>query len=78
MIKVHLPAEEAAIVSAGDDYKVVETRWGRLGLLICWDLQFPEAARILALKGQTSSHVRHLVGRIFMVWQEPMRIRYIL
>ena len=49
--KVHLPAEEAAIVSAGDDYKVVETRWGRLGLLICWDLQFPEAARILALKG---------------------------
>lgn len=31
--------------------RVVETRWGRLGLLICWDLQFPEAARILALKG---------------------------
>lgn len=49
--KIHLPAEEAAIVSAGEEYKVVETRWGRLGLLICWDLQFPEAARILALKG---------------------------
>lgn len=49
--KVHLPAEESAIISAGNDYKVVETSWGRLGLLICWDLQFPEAARILALRG---------------------------
>lgn len=49
--KVHLPAEEAAAISAGKDYKVVETGWGRLGLLICWDLQFPEAARILALEG---------------------------
>ena len=32
-------------------YPVFKTDFGMLGLMICWDLQFPEPARALALKG---------------------------
>ena len=32
-------------------YKVWETKYAKIGVLICWDQWFPEAARITALKG---------------------------
>lgn len=48
--KVHLPVGEVR-VTAGDTYPVFETDFGKLGMLICWDMQFPEAARALALAG---------------------------
>ncbi len=32
-------------------YPVFDTRYGRIAVLICWDQWFPEAARIVALKG---------------------------
>lgn len=37
--------------SAGDELCVVETRLGRLGLMICYDNEFPEIARALAQRG---------------------------
>ena len=49
--KSHLP--EMGIdkfVSAGQDLKVIDTAIGRIGILICFDMRFPEAARILALQ----------------------------
>ena len=49
--KVHLPAGEEMCVSAGDRFDVYETKFGRIGMLVCWDLQYPEAARELALGG---------------------------
>ena len=49
--KVHLPAGEELCVSAGDRFDVYETKLGRIGMLVCWDLQYPEAARELALGG---------------------------
>ena len=49
--KVHLPAGEELCVSAGDRFEVYETALGRIGMLVCWDLQYPEAARELALGG---------------------------
>ena len=33
------------------DYEVIETSLGKMGVLICYDIEFPEPARILALKG---------------------------
>ena len=37
--------------SAEDGYKVFNTSVAKLGVLICWDQWYPEAARITALKG---------------------------
>lgn len=38
--------------SPGDTgYKVFDTKFGRIGVLICWDQWYPEAARITALMG---------------------------
>lgn len=47
--KVHLPAGEELHYAHGDRLEVFETKLGRIGMLVCWDLQFPEAARELAL-----------------------------
>ena len=49
--KVHLPAGEEYQVTHGDRIEVFETKLGRIAMLVCWDLQFPEAARVAALKG---------------------------
>lgn len=47
--KVHLPAGEELHFSHGDRFDVFETKFGKIGMLVCWDMQFPEAARELAL-----------------------------
>lgn len=49
--KVHLPAGEEKHVSAGDSFEVFPTELGNIGMLVCWDMQYPEAARELALGG---------------------------
>lgn len=50
--KVCLPREEiAAGVTPGVDYPVFETRFGKLGIMICWDVHFPEVARNLSNRG---------------------------
>lgn len=49
--KVHQPLGEGMSYSAGSDYDVFDTPVGRVGLQICYDKAFPEAARIMALKG---------------------------
>lgn len=49
--KVHLPAGEYPYFSYGDTYPVFETEYGNIGILICWDMQYPEAAREITLAG---------------------------
>ncbi|GCE15754.1 carbon-nitrogen hydrolase family protein [Tengunoibacter tsumagoiensis] len=49
--KVHQPLDELHIYWPGNEWPIFETRLGRLGLLICYDKQFPEAARELTLRG---------------------------
>ena len=49
--KVHLWGEEKLAFRPGYRFPVVETTLGRLGLVIGWDLAFPEVARSYALKG---------------------------
>lgn len=36
---------------AGDDYPVFNTPFGKVGMIICYDRQLPEPARIMAVKG---------------------------
>jgi len=54
--KTHIPHsagyEEKFYFSPGDTgFRVFETRFGRIGMGICWDQWFPETARALALRG---------------------------
>jgi N-carbamoylputrescine amidase len=54
--KSHIPDgrgyQEKFYFSPGDTgFKVWDTAVGRIGLGICWDQWFPEAARVMALKG---------------------------
>ncbi len=49
--KVHQPLGEGMSYSAGDRYDVHDTPAGRIGLQICYDKAFPEAARMMALDG---------------------------
>jgi predicted amidohydrolase len=50
--KTHLFAEEKLWFSPGDTgFRVWETPFGNIGIMICFDWFFPESARTLALKG---------------------------
>lgn len=49
--KVHQPLGESMSYAAGSRYGVYDTPVGRVGLQICYDKAFPEAARIMALDG---------------------------
>lgn len=49
--KVHQPLGEHLSYAAGDAFAAFETPVGRLGMQICYDKAFPEAARALALDG---------------------------
>lgn len=50
--KVSLPREEIeGGLTPGDEWPVFELDFGKVGILICWDIQFPEGARRLAAKG---------------------------
>jgi len=49
--KVHLPPGERFAYAAGDRFEAFDTPAGRMGMLICYDKLFPEAARALALDG---------------------------
>ncbi|MBI3913480.1 MAG: carbon-nitrogen hydrolase family protein [Chloroflexi bacterium] len=50
-IKVHLKPEERPIFRGGLRFPVIETNFGRVGLMLGWDVAFPESARTLALDG---------------------------
>jgi predicted amidohydrolase len=50
--KISLPREEIeGGVTPGDSLPVFDTDFGRIGMMICWDVSFPETARTLAQKG---------------------------
>jgi len=49
--KLHLFHDEQSWFTPGSGLPVVELPWGRVGMVICYDLWFPEAARALALAG---------------------------
>lgn len=54
--KMHIPEDphyyEKFYFTPGDlGYKTFQTRYARIGVLICWDQWFPEAARLTAMGG---------------------------
>jgi len=54
--KMHIPDDplfyEKYYFTPGDQgFKTFDTRFGRIGTLICWDQWYPEGARLTALRG---------------------------
>jgi len=54
--KMHIPDDpgfyEKFYFTPGDmGFQTISTRFGKIGVLICWDQWFPEAARLTALSG---------------------------
>lgn len=54
--KMHIPDDpayyEKFYFTPGDiGFEPIQTSLGKLGILVCWDQWYPEAARIMALKG---------------------------
>jgi len=49
--KIHLWYPEKPEVSPGHKIKVFDTKFGKVGLIICWDLIFPEIFRKMVKKG---------------------------
>ena len=65
--KMHIPDDpgyyEKFYFAPGDlGYKVFRTRFADIGILICWDQWFPEAARLLALKGSEIIFIPTAIG----------------
>jgi len=54
--KMHIPDdpgfyEKYYFIPGDQGFKSISTRYGNIGVLICWDQWFPEAARLTALAG---------------------------
>ena len=51
--KLHVTPDEDTHwgVTGGDELKIFDTDEGRIGILVCYDVQFPELARLLSEKG---------------------------
>ncbi|CAI2718421.1 carbon-nitrogen hydrolase [Nitrospina watsonii] len=54
--KMHIPDDpgfyEKFYFAPGDTgFRAIDTRYGKIGVLICWDQWFPEGARLTALSG---------------------------
>lgn len=51
--KIHVTPDEDRVwgLKGGDQIKVFDTDAGKIGVLICYDVEFPELGRILAEKG---------------------------
>lgn len=51
--KIHITPDEAKVwgMTGGNEIKVFDTDCGKIGVLICYDVEFPELSRLLALDG---------------------------
>lgn len=49
--KIHLYDTEKEVFTPGNKFHVFDTEIGKIGVMICFDLDFPESARILTLQG---------------------------
>ena len=78
--KVCLPREEIdGGITPGKEYPVFDTDFGRVGMMICWDVHFPEVARALAAHGaevifmpiwggnETLARARAIENQIYLV-----------
>ena len=49
--KIHLFMDEQNYLTYGREYTVIDTKFGKVGIMVCYDAIFPEVARRLTLQG---------------------------
>ncbi len=51
--KLHITPDEAKVwgLQGGNTYRTFDTDCGKIGILICYDIEFPELSRLLAEEG---------------------------
>jgi N-carbamoylputrescine amidase len=74
--KMHIPDDplyfEKFYFTPGDlGFQAWDTRYGRIGVLICWDQWYPEAARLTALRG-----ARILIYPTAIGWHPSEKSKY--
>lgn len=74
--KMHIPDDplfyEKFYFTPGDlGFRAFDTRYGRVGVLICWDQWYPEGARLTALQGAQILFYPTAIG-----WQPPEKEEY--
>ena len=74
--KMHIPDDpqyyEKFYFTPGDlGFRTWQTRFGRIGVLICWDQWYPEAARLTALAGAEILFYPTAIG-----WLPPEKAEY--
>jgi predicted amidohydrolase len=74
--KIHLWDFENTRFTKGEDYPVFETRYGKVGMQICYEVGYPEGARILTLKGADILCYPSAFGRArYYAWDIATRSR---
>jgi len=60
--KIHITPNEKKYygITGGDKISVINTDCGKVGILICYDVEFPELSRLLALQGMKILFVPYL------------------
>ncbi len=50
-VKDRITFKESDVLTAGDDFTIADTEFGKIGIGICYDIRFPELARIMVENG---------------------------
>ena len=50
-VKDKITFKESDVLTAGDNFTIADTEFGKIGIGICYDVRFPELARIMVEKG---------------------------
>jgi len=50
-IKNKITFKESDVLTQGNEVTTFDTEWGKFGVMICYDIRFPEFTRLMALKG---------------------------
>ncbi len=69
--KTHLWGTEGKVFAGGEEFSVRQGPAGLLGFLICYDLEFPEVARVLSLMG---AQLLVVCTANMRPWEESQRV----
>jgi len=50
-VKNKITFKESDVLSPGNEITTFDTEWGKFGVMICYDIRFPEFTRLMALDG---------------------------